>query len=304
MRRLGILLAAMIAMAMTTTGALVVWPIPAQTPDNRDEGDVQAGAYLARASGCISCHTDFESGGQPLAGGVEFKTPFGTLVSPNITTDPKHGIGSWTEEDFARAVRQGISPEGHPYYPAFTYPFYRTFTDRQIADLWAAFQTVAPVPKDAPEHDLAFPFNQRWALKLWRAAFLTEPTTAPVEGMSDVWNRGRFLVEGATHCGACHTERNLAGARVLDRKFQGNPDLPGTDAPSIRTEALMENGWTVSNLAYALKTGLTPAGDVFGGSMGEVVNYGTAFLTDADREAIATYLLTPSTEELAWKRDR
>ncbi|MDU8912254.1 cytochrome c [Aestuariicoccus sp. MJ-SS9] len=299
MRRLGILFAAMLLMAMTTTGALVVWPIPAETPDIADIGDVQAGAYLARASGCISCHTDFENGGRPLAGGVPFKTPFGTLISPNITTDPEHGIGSWTTADFARAVRQGISPDGHPYYPAFTYPFYGSFTDQQIADLWAAFQTVAPVAEDAPDHDLAFPFNQRWTLKAWRAAFLTEPATDPVEGMNKAWNRGRVLVEGAAHCGACHTERNLAGARMSDRKFMGNPDLPGSDAPPITAEVLENNGWTISNLAYALKTGLTPEGDVFGGSMGEVVNYGTAFLTDADRKAIATYLLMPEAEKFA-----
>ena len=301
MRRLGILLGAMFVMAMTTTGALVVWPISSETPEIGVTGDVQAGAYLARASGCISCHTDFENGGQPLAGGVTFETPFGILVSPNITTDPRHGIGSWSEEDFARAVRQGISPDGHAYYPAFTYPFYHSFTDTQIADLWAAFQTVAPVPEDAPEHDLPFPFNQRWTLKVWRAAFLTEPATDPVDGMSDVWNRGRFLVEGAAHCGACHTRRNLAGARIPDRKFMGNPDLPGTDAPSITAKALAEGGWTVSNLAYALKTGLTPEGDVFGGTMGEVVNYGTAYLTDDDRKAIAAYLLTPIAEQLARK---
>ena len=301
MNRLGVLLAAMLVMAMTTTGVLVVWPIPAESPDISETGDVEAGAYLARASGCISCHTDFENGGRPLAGGVEFETPFGTLVSPNITTDPEHGIGSWTEEEFALAVRQGISPEGHAYYPAFTYPFYGSFTDQQIANLWAAFQTVTPVPEDTPDHDLTFPFNQRWALKAWRAAFLTEPATDPVNGMGKAWNRGRFLVEGATHCGACHTERNLAGARIPDRKFMGNPDLPGTDAPPITASALTESGWTVPNLAYALKTGLTPGGDVFGGSMGEVVNYGTAFLTDDDRKAIATYLLTPIAEQLAGK---
>jgi len=74
--------------------------------------------------------------------------------------------------------------------------------------------------------------------------------------------------------------------------FSGNDDLPGDNAaPSIRPRALRDDGWTVSNLAYALQSGITPSGDVFGGSMGEVVQNGTRYLTKADLTAMATYLL-------------
>lgn len=271
--------------------ALAAWPIGVE-PDPIDlPGDAQRGAYLARASGCIACHTDFEQGGAPLAGGAPLQTDFGTFYPPNITTDPDYGIGAWTVADFARAVRQGIGPDGAPYYPTFTYPFYADFTDQQVADLWAAFQTVSPVADSAPAHDIGFPFNQRWGLKLWRAAYQHDPETEPVGGRSDAWNRGRELVRGAAHCGACHTRRNLAGARVLDSIFSGNDALPGgNDAPSIRPGDLVDGGWTVTNLAYALATGITPSGDTFGGSMGEVVAGGTRFLTPADRTAMATYL--------------
>lgn len=285
--------AAAIAIAAVGLVAIIAWPIgkPAEMADL--EGDVGRGAYLARASGCIACHTNFEEGGAPLAGGVALKTPFGTLYSPNITPDPEHGIGGWTVEDFARAVRQGVSPEGDPYYPAFTYPFYANFTDQQIADLWAAFQTVQPVAEPDRPHDMPFPFNQRWTLKPWRLAFLEPPRTDPVEGMGALWNRGRELVEGATHCGACHTGRNFLGARDHDTQhFRGNRDLPGGNkSPPIDAETLKMRGWTVANLAYALKTGLKPDGDAFGGGMGEVVLQGTRFLTSEDRRAIATYLL-------------
>ena len=166
------------------------------------------------------------------------------------------------------------------------------FTDQQIADLWAAFQTVAPVAEAAPAHEVAFPFDQRWGLKLWRAAYLQEPGTEPVDGRGDLWNRGRELVRGAVHCGACHTDRNIAGARIVEAALAGSDDLPGGGkAPSIRSGTLKADGWTVSSLAYALRTGTTPSGDSFGGSMGEVVRQGTRFLTDTDRQAIATYLL-------------
>lgn len=281
------------ALGVAVLGGLVIWPIGHEPDKIELAGDVASGAYLARASGCIACHTNFEAGGAPLAGGVKLDTPFGTLYSANLTTDQEFGIGGWTIEEFAKAVRQGVSPDGEAYYPAFTYPFYANFTDQNIADLWAAFQTVNAVSEPAPSQNMAFPFNQRWGLKMWRAVFLKEPHTKPVEGNDAVWNRGRELVGGATHCAACHTGRNLLGARNSDGEhFAGNPSLPGGNkAPAIDHETLESRNWTVDLLAYALKTGITPTGDAFGGSMGEVVLQGTRFLSEEDRRAMATYLM-------------
>lgn len=261
-------------------------------------GDVGAGAYLARASGCIACHTNVEGGGPPLAGGAGFETQFGTVYAANLTTDPEFGIGDWSIEDFAKAVRQGLTPDDVPYYPVFTYAFYQDFSDQQIADLWAAFQTVTPVNEPVPITDLAFPFSERDGLKLWRAAFLHAPRTTPVSGQSDIWNRGRALVEGATHCAACHTERNIAGGRkVYTGRMEGNDVLPGgSKAPAITSTALVASGWDVDSLSYALQTGIMPSGDTFGGGMGEVVQMGTRFMTQEDRIAMATYLMDQSDE--------
>ena len=274
--------------------AVYAWPIGTPPPPQLTElvGDPQKGAYLARAGGCIACHTNPE-GGAPLAGGVALDTPFGTVYSPNLTTDPAEGIGAWSISDFAVAVRQGISPDGEPYYPAFTYPFYGDLSDQEIADLWAAFQTVPPndTPSRAPE--MTFPFDQRAGLKVWRAMFQFDPQTEPVEGRSDDWNRGRWLVEGVTHCAACHTTRNILGGRMPETdKFAGSDMLPGGgNAPAIDTSSLLANDWDIDSLSYALKTGLTPSGDAFGNAMGEVVTYGTRFLTDDDLNAMATYLM-------------
>lgn len=273
---------------------LTVWPIGATpSPELANlTGDVNRGAYLARASGCIACHTNPE-GGAPLAGGVSLDTPFGTVYSPNLTAHPEQGIGSWTVEQFAVAVRQGISPEGEPYYPAFTYPFYADFTDQEIADLWAAFQTVPAVETPSRASEMAFPFNQRAGLKLWRALYQFDPLTEPVEGKSDSWNRGKWLVEGATHCAACHTTRNLLGGRkVATAKFAGSDMLPGGGkAPPIDTASLVQEGWDAGSLSYALKTGITPSGDAFGNAMGEVVLFGTQFLSAQDLDAMAEYLM-------------
>lgn len=286
-------LVAVASIGVTGIAAVAAWPIGTAPAEIILEGDVDRGAYLARASGCIACHTDFENGGAPLAGGVQLDTPFGTLYSPNLTMDPEHGIGSWTLAEFDKAVRQGISPDGQPYYPAFTYPFYQNFSDQDIADLWAAFQTVPPVAEPSKDREMPFPFNQRSTLKVWRAMFLEPPRTDPIPENGNVWNRGRWLVEGAAHCAACHTGRNLLGARNEDNEhFRGSDMLPGGGkAPAIDYETLMARGWDVENLAYALRTGITPSGDAFGNAMGEVVLYGTQFLSEDDLLAIATYLL-------------
>lgn len=109
---------------------------------------------------------------------------------------------------------------------------------------------------------------------------------------SELWNRGAYIVRGPAHCGACHTPRNVLGATKVEQALHGADDLPGgDDAPAITEEALQKNGWTRSDLAFALRTGLKPDGDSFGGSMGEVMRESTRFLSDQDLQAIATYLL-------------
>lgn len=292
MRRL-IRVVTVAAVAAAASGvALSAWPIGRPVALDTLAGDADRGAYLARMSGCIACHTDAEDGGAPLAGGVELKTGFGTFHSPNLTTDAEYGIGAWTPEMFARAVRQGISPEGEPYYPAFPYPFYSRFSDQDIADLWAAFQTVPAAATPSRDQELRFPYSFRPALKGWRSLFLEMGPLEPVPDRSEAWNRGRYIVKGPAHCGACHTPRNLLGARQAEFALHGAGSLPdGGKSPPITAERLAADGWTVSNLAYALRSGVTPEGDAFGGSMGEVVRDGTAFLSDADLRAIAIYLL-------------
>lgn len=282
--------------ALVLTGAAVTaltfWPIGKTRNLTGLTGNADRGAYLARMSGCIACHTDSENGGAPLAGGVALETDFGTFYSPNLTTDKTHGIGDWTLETFAKAVRQGVSPDGTPYYPAFPYPFYAKLSDQDVADLWMAFQTVPPAAQPSTDQNVVFPFNFRDGLKLWRALFLDQSGFQTIEGQSEAWNRGKYIVEAPAHCGACHTPRNTLGARQAELRLHGADKLPGGGkSPPITTSALTENGWTEKSLAYALRTGVLPDGDTFGGSMGEVVRDGTRFLAQDDLNAIASFLM-------------
>ena len=142
------------------------------------------------------------------------------------------------------------------------------------------------------DQDLKFPFSFRPGLKLWRALFFDQEPFEPAENRSELWRRGRFIVEGPAHCAACHTPRNFMGARQVEMHLYGAGELPGGGkSPPISLQALKEQGWTAGGLKYALKTGVLPDGDTFGGAMGEVVRDGTRFMTDGDLEAIAAYLM-------------
>lgn len=292
-----------IVLGLTSVAALVGWnslPLLANVGPKTiavAEGNVARGAYLARASGCIACHTRIDEGGAPLAGGPALETPFGTFYAPNLTTDPEHGIGSWTLEQFATALRKGISPEGQPYYPAFPYSFYTGLSDQDIADLWAAFKTVPPVAESAQEHEVGFPFYQRNGLYLWQHLFFSEGGLGASTGVDEekdaMYRRGEYLVENAAHCAACHTPRNLLGGLKRDQDYSGSKSMLQGEGriPAITPQALTEAGWSVKDLAWALQSGIKPDGDVFGGSMGEVVRDGTAYLQPEDLEAMAHYLL-------------
>ena len=151
---------------------LVTWMLmPSSTPDLSQQitGDAKRGAYLARLSGCVTCHTIED--GDPWAGGVSLASDFGTFVSPNITPDPEFGIGDWSFQDFVRAVRHGVAPDGSPYYPAFPFEFYATLTDRDMADMWAAVQEVPPSNFVPEENEVPLPFSIRQGVKLWRTFF-------------------------------------------------------------------------------------------------------------------------------------
>ena len=293
MKRIAFYAFTLMVLAVTAWVSLPLFANIARAKINADDGNVTRGAYLARASGCIACHTNFESGGPILAGGPPLKTPFGTFYAPNLTPDKDFGIGNWNLENFATALRHGTSPEGKPYYPAFPYDFYTKLSDQDIADLWAAFQTVPPVNQISTPHELSFPFSVREGLNLWQNLFFKEGRFTSNETKGEQFNRGKYLVESAAHCAACHSPRNLFGALDKDKSFTGTESmLEGEGSiPAITPDALKSAEWSQSDLSYALKSGVKVDGDVFGGSMGEVVRDGTAYLQKQDLDAIAFYLL-------------
>jgi len=256
------------------------------------------GRVLFFAGGCTSCHaTPNQDDKLRLGGGYALKSPFGTFHVPNISPHKQDGIGSWSTEDFIRAMREGTSPDGKNLYPAFPYTSYQRMSREDLADLFAFMLTLPAVEGKTPPHELPFPFNIRRGVGLWKVAFLDGKPFAPDRSKSDSWNRGAYLVNGPGHCAECHSERNFTGAIIEDRRFGGGPDPEGRGTvPNITPSPTGIGGWTQGDLVTLLTTGETPNFDTVGGPMGSVV-HNTAQLPEADRQAMAEYLLSLSPKE-------
>lgn len=286
------LLAAALSAAAPAGAAEEPVALPAPAADAAAE--VVRGAYLVRAGGCVACHTDPKRKDLPLAGGRALDTPFGTFYTPNITPDPEYGIGAWSEADFLRALHEGRAPDGRPYYPAFPYTSYSGLSDRDARDIRAYLLTLPPVPRPDRAHDLAFPFGFRPLLALWRWLYFAPGRFQPASDRAPDWNRGAYLVRHLGHCGECHSPRNALGAVDPERALSGTLAGPdGKKVPNITPhEADGIGRWSALDVTYFLKTGFLPDGDFAGGAMTEVISESTAHLTDADRAAIAAYLLS------------
>ena len=256
--------------------------------------DAKRGEYLIRAGGCIACHTEeqaLKDKGPILGGGRAFKTPFGTFHGPNISKDPVHGIGKWSDAEFVHAFHAGRAPGGHNYYPAFPYAAFAGADERDLVDIKAYIFTLPGQAKPNKPHALGFPYNVRFGLTFWKWMYFDRARFRRDETKSAEGNRGAYLVNHLAHCGECHTPRNALGGPKRDLFLAGAPDVEGGIAPNITPDAETGIGkWSESAIVDVLKSGLLPDGDTVGGAMTDVVNHGTSHLNDADLKAIAVYL--------------
>ncbi|APA89837.1 c-type cytochrome (plasmid) [Paraburkholderia sprentiae WSM5005] len=252
------------------------------------------GEYLAKAADCAGCHTA-PQGGAPYAGGVGMVSPFGTIVTSNITPDPQYGIGRYTYEDFERALRKGVARGGKRLYPAMPYVSFSKLSDEDVRALYLfMLHGVAPVATPTPRSDVAFPFNQRWALRFWQMAFVPSKPYVPHPQSDAMWNRGAYLVQGAGHCGACHTPRGMFYQESGLDESSSDYLVGGVNdhwfAPNLTGD--MGSGLgrlTAADIAAFLKTG-HGAGVIAYGSMVEHVEDSSQYLSDEDLQAIAHYL--------------
>ena len=260
---------------------------PPQTVDSTEQ--ITRGRYLALAGNCAGCHT--ARGGAAYAGGRAVETPFGNVYASNITPDVQSGLGNWSADDFWRALHLGKSKNGKLLYPAFPYPNYTRVTRADSDALFAYLRTLAPVNQANREHDLRFPYNNRWLLVGWRTLYFSPGVYKTNTQHDDEWNRGAYLVQGLGHCNACHTGRDVLGGSNLKADLAGGM-IPMLNwyAPSLTSDLEAGLGdWQVGHIVELMKTGTGRRGAVYG-PMAEVVYKSMQHLTGADAKAIAVYL--------------
>ena len=266
----------------------------ADLPDHRP--DPAAGERIVWAGGCASCPASPVDGKRAkgdvkllLGGGLELDTPYGVFRVPNISPHADDGIGAWTLTDFVNAMQRGVSPDGRHYYPSFPYTSYARMPVEDVMNLKAYLDTLPPVDGRVEAHSLGFPWSVRRGVGAWKRLYLgTEPAA---QGKSPTLvERGRLLVEGAGHCGECHTPRDRFGGLIRERWLAGAPNPEGKGRiPNITPAGENISDWSAADIAYYLESGFTPDFDTVGGSM-VAVQENMAMLSAEDRAAIVAYL--------------
>jgi mono/diheme cytochrome c family protein len=254
------------------------------------------GEYLAKAADCTACHTVAGSG-KPFAGGVPFKLPFGTIYAPNITADEATGIGSWSDDDFVRAVREGVRKDGQHLYPAFPYTSYTQLSRADVLAIKAYLFSLPKIAQPDKANELSFPFNQRWAMGFWNAAFFKSERFVADPSQSAPWNSGKYLTIALGHCGECHTPRNFGFGLEHGNELAGQ-DLQGWRAYNITSDPQHGIGsWSDSQIASYLTTGHADGKGSAAGPMQEAVENSLRFLNPTDATALVTYLRTVPARE-------
>lgn len=177
------------------------------------------GKYLVDGvTGCFGCHSDLDwskPGAPPIAGRegaghIWSDQDMPWLVAPNITPDNETGIGNWSDDTLARAIREGIANDGRALFPRMPYPHYREMSDEDLASIIVYLRTVPPVRNQLPTTRMPFPLN-------FQIQNVPQPvTTVPAPDQSTPVTRGAYLVKMAA-CGDCHTPQE-----------KGQP-MPGMD---------------------------------------------------------------------------
>lgn len=263
-----------------------IHPIEAPKASAFDDATVARGANLAAIGNCSICHT--AENGRVFAGGRGMSTPFGIIYSTNITPDPLTGIGQWSEQAFARAMREGVNREGEHLYPAFPYDHFTLMSDEDVRALYAYLMTREPVRATAPANELPFPLNIRDGLAAWKALFFRPGRFRPDLHHDATWNRGAYLVEGVGHCGACHTPRNVLGAEKKRLMLTGGK-VEGWNAYALDRSSPSPVAWTADSLAFYLRRGWHGRHGIARGPMSDVTS-SLRTVQESDVRAIATYI--------------
>jgi mono/diheme cytochrome c family protein len=204
-------------------------PLTARTFE-RTPARLERGRYLLTSGHppCGLCHSpmDTTGGGMKVKEGMWLAgrswapegVPF--VTAPNLTPDPETGIGAWTDDQLARAIREGIGHDGRTLFPIMPYEKFRNMTDEDLASIIVYLRSLPPVVNTLAPSQVPFPVK-------YLINSVPQPVEAPVTAdLSTAESRGRYNVEVLAVCGDCHTPRDAQGTRVPNMAFAGGTPLP------------------------------------------------------------------------------
>jgi mono/diheme cytochrome c family protein len=247
------------------------------------------GKYLATVGGCVGCHSP--RGQALMAGGRAIQTPYGAVVSSNLSSSRQHGIGAWSLADFEMALRWGRSKDGRLLLPVFPYNHTSLLSAEDVTAMFVWLQSLPPVEQAVAPHGLIWPLGTQPVIAVWRSLYFKPEAWRADTTQSEAFNRGSYLVQGLGHCATCHGQRNALGS------FPAVSDLSGGVlsaqawvAPNLRdSQQTATSRSSVQEVADLLRSGRNLHATV-SGPMAEFVQQSSQFLTAEDARSIATYL--------------
>jgi mono/diheme cytochrome c family protein len=255
---------------------------------------LERGRYLAVAvTGCLGCHSEHDwknRGAIPLgmegAGEVMPITELpGKIVAPNLTPDPETGTGTWTDDQLARAIREGIGHDGRALFPMMPYQAFRKMSDEDLASIVVYLRSLPPVRRLLPKSEIIFPVK-------YLIRGVPQPLTAPVasQDLSDPVGRGKYLVTMAG-CAGCHTPQ-IRGQSVPGMELAGGFTLSGpwgsVASSNITPDASGIGYYDEALFLQVMKTGYVKAREL--SPIMPVFDFKN--MTDDDLKAMFAYLRT------------
>ena len=249
---------------------------------------LERGKYLVEVLGaCGNCHTPKgpagELPGKHMAGGFSINEAFGVAISPNITPDRETGIGSWTDVEIVRAIREGKRRDGRTLGPPMPYGLYRGLSDTDVKAIVAYLRTLPPI-KHRPE-------RSRYTVKL-PASWGPPVGVVPEPSKDDPVKYGAYLAGPVAHCSECHTPAGPEGRMDTRRLFAGGFKFTGPWGASYSANLTPDRetgigAWTDAQIVAGIY-GVKPNGQPVLPPM--PWPYYAGRIADGDLKAIVAYL--------------
>lgn len=254
------------------------------------------GKYLAESvTGCMACHTKLDRKDLPgsyasakKGGGASMDEGGDAwLVASNITPDVETGVGGWTDDQLARAIREGVSPEGRALFPAMPYGGYKNMSDEDLASVVAYLRTVEPVRNPLPKTKIPFPLSRL-------VNIAPEPLSAPVPepDRSNPVKYGEYLIK-VSDCAGCHTPRGGTGQMIEGLEYGGGNVFDDGKGHTVATANITPDPTGISYYDEALFVETIRTGHVKARKLDDAMPW-WAFrgMTDEDLKAMFAYLRT------------